>query len=192
MVTKHAILYVPGLGDRNLKGRQWLINAWRFRNVGIEICTMDWSVGEPFELKLNRLLTRIDDLIQTDNQVSLVGESAGASTVIEALIRRDTLHKVVLLCGKSQYPDRVSPHLYRQNPAFKDSLAASAKSISLLTPEQKEKLINLHPLFDHVVPVPETKISGVKDHYMPSIGHATSIVFANTFWSWWIVHAIKK
>lgn len=193
MTKQHTIFYVPGLGDRNLSGRRTLLSLWKFRNVSIEICSMDWTINEPWRTKLSRLIKEIDAQTDEGRLVSLIGESAGATAVIEALQQRPTkLHKVILLCGKSQYPDRVAPARYSANPAFKDALIASSSTIPNLSLEQKSQLINLHPIWDPVVPVPETKIAGVVDRYMPIIGHATGIVFANTIWSWRIVQFLKK
>jgi hypothetical protein len=181
------VIYVPGLGDKNLKGRRMLLNMWHFRNVSIEICSMRWSIDEPWDTKLERLLKRIEECKQQGDSVTLVGESAGASAVINALSKTDAVNGVVLLCGKSQYPDRVAQYRYNQNPTLRSALIHSNQAVGNLTGPQKQKVLNLYPIFDPVVPVQETKISGVRNAVMPIIGHATSIVFANTLWSWRIV-----
>ena len=153
---------------------------------------MNWTVDEPWHDKLNRLVSTIDRHVKAGKTLSLIGESAGASAVINALgIRSRSLRTVILLCGKTQYPDRVAAYRYRQNPALRQALIASSHIINQLTNEQKEKLLNLHPILDPVVPVSETKIPNVKNSVMPTFGHALSIVFANTIWSWWIVRFIR-
>jgi pimeloyl-ACP methyl ester carboxylesterase len=192
-MTQHAVIYVPGLGDKNLGGRRWLLELWRFRNTSVEICSMDWSVNQPWQTKLDKLLNRIDQLHASGRSVSLVGESAGASATVAAFARRpDTINGVVLLCGKSQYPERVAARRYEQNPALREALIESHRSVRELTEIQKRKILNLHPIYDPVVPVKETKIPGVRNAAMLTIGHATSIVFANTLWSWRIVRFLKK
>lgn len=154
---------------------------------------MDWTVDTPWEEKLTRLIGKIDGHHAEGKHVALIGESAGASAVINAVyLRSEKLTAAILLCGKSQYPERVSPHLYRKNPALLDALTDSHKIIQKLTKEQKALLLNLHPLLDLTVPVWETKIPGVSNRVFPSILHAPSIVFAMTVWSWWIVRFIKK
>ena len=143
--------------------------------------------------KTRPFIIQIDRHSKQGDIVSLVGESAGASAVIQALnLRTESLHKVILLCGKSQFPERVAAARYSENPAFKEALSQSHTLVPLLTREQRSKLINLHPLFDPTVPVAETKISGVADSYMPIVGHATSIIFANTVWSWWFVRKVRS
>jgi hypothetical protein len=191
--TEHTILYIPGLGDSDLSRRQWLLSLWRFRNVRIEICAMDWSVDEPWQTKLGKLTVRIDELVEAGNTVSLIGESAGACAVICALVQREAkLNRAILLCGKFQYPDRVAAWRYKLNPSFKAALTQSHALVPKLTATQKAKLINLHPIHDPVVPVAETKEPGFKNSLMPIVGHSVSIVFANTLWSWRIVRLIKS
>jgi hypothetical protein len=164
-----------------------LLNTWHFRNVSIEICSMRWSIDESWDIKLRRLLKRINECNQQGMSITLVGESAGASAVINALSQTGNIDGVVLLCGKSQFPDRVAQYRYKQNPALRQSLIDSDQAVSNLTGLQKQKILNFHPIFDPTVPVAETKIADVKNSIMPIVGHATSIVFANTLWSWRIV-----
>lgn len=192
-MTHHALLYIPGFGDQNLGGRRKLLSLWHFQNTSIEICSMRWSVNEPWPIKLDRLVARIDQLHAGGKVVSLIGESAGASAVTQALrLRTEKIHAVILLCGKSQHPETVNPRLFKQNPAFKVAVTESDMVARSLTDIERGKLLNLHPIFDPVVPVKETKIPGVKNARMPIIGHATSIVFANTLWSFRIVRFIRK
>lgn len=154
---------------------------------------MDWTVAEPWQTKLDRLLNRIDELVAGGKTVSLIGESAGASAAIVALTKQEAkLNRVILLCGKFQYPERVAQWRYKLNPSFKDALTESHALVPKLTTTQRAKLINLHPIYDNVVPVVETKEPRFKNSVMPIIGHASSIVFANTLWSWRIVRFIKK
>lgn len=187
MTKQSSLLYVPGLGDVNLSNRQKLLKLWHFRDMSVEICSMEWSIDEPWDTKLESLLNRIKDFKEQGNNVILIGESAGASAVINALSKTELIDGVVLLCGKSRYPNRVAQYRYDQNPALRQALISSDQAISQFNEIQKQKILNLHPIFDPIVPVAETKIPGVKNAIMPIIGHTTSIVFANTLWCWRIV-----
>jgi predicted alpha/beta hydrolase family esterase len=188
-----VILYVPGLGDHSLSGRRKLLSLWHYKNTNIEISAIEWQSTGSWEDKLGRLVKQIDDISRQGMQVSLVGESAGASAVMQAFRLRSTkIRAIVLLCGKSQYPESVAPRLYERNPVLREAITGSAKVVNSLTPEERSKILNLHPIFDPVVPIRETRIIGVKASIMPIIGHATSIIFANTLWSWRIVRFIKK
>lgn len=154
---------------------------------------MKWSINEPWKVKLQRLLTLISEKNNEGYIVSLIGESAGASAAMQAFVQQeDSLCALILLCGKSQHPETVSKRLFKRHPALEDAVKASDTAVKYLTDQQKAKILNLHPLFDPVVPVKETKIPGVKDNRMPIIGHATSIVFANVFWAGRIIRFAKS
>lgn len=189
---KHIVLYVPGLGDHRLDGRRKLLSLWHYRGIQIEISAKEWTVDHSWEFKLKRLVATIDRLHGPNTSISLIGESAGASAVLQALrLRQDKLNAVILLCGKSQYPERVAPRLYRKNPALRDAMIGSQAVVDTLTASEKSKILNLHPLLDPIVPVWETKIPGVKNARIPSIGHATSIIVGMSLWSWRIVSFIR-
>ena len=193
MKNKHIVLYVPGLGDHRLKMRQRFLNLWHYKNVTTEIITMQWSIPEAWGAKLDSLTSKINSYHDLGYTVSLIGESAGASAVLQALnTRTESLNAVILLCGKSQYPDRVAQRLYQKNPALKDAMVGSHSAVSFLTEAQRKKVLNLHPLFDPVVPVHETKILGTKDSTMPIVGHILGIGFGMTIWSFKIVRFMRK
>jgi hypothetical protein len=193
MRTSHLFIYVPGLGDTNLDNRQKLLSLWRIRRIKVEICAMKWGVDEPWKKKLHVLLTLIDKRAGEGYVISLIGESAGASAAMQAFVQKEnSLRSLILLCGKSQHPESMSKKLIARHPALESAVKESNKVIQKLSDPQKAKILNLHPLFDPVVPVKETKISGVKHSRMPIVGHATSIVFANIFWMWRIIRFAKR
>lgn len=193
MAQKHTVIYVPGLGDTNISGRKKLLATWHYRNVEIIAHSVSWQTDEPWNTKLQALLSKIDTYVSQGKAVSLIGESAGASAVMQALQQRsETLNAVILLCGKSQYPDRISPYLQRKNPALHTAATGSHNYAQSMTDAAKAKVLNLHPVADPVVPVWETKIPGVQNARMPSFGHAISIVFGMTVWSFKIVKFIRK
>ncbi len=193
MNKKHIILYVPGLGDHRLSMRQHGLNTWKYPNVSTELVPKKWRVDETWDSKLARLINKIDDYNSQGYAVSLVGESAGATAVLAALEERtNAINAVILLCGKSQYPGRVASRLYQNNPALRAAMIRSHKVVDALTSKQKQKILNLHPVFDPIVPVWETKIPGVKNATMPIAGHFLGIAFGLTFWSFRIVRFAKQ
>lgn len=187
------VLYIPGLGDHRLKLRRRAINTWHYNDIQIKIVPKQWRVDETWRSKLDRLIKKIDTYHAKGMLISLIGESAGATAVLAALEERtDKVHAVILLCGKSQYPDRVAPSLYKKNPALAQAMMQSHEVVNQLTDVQKQKVLNLHPVWDPVVPLWETKIVGVKDSYMPMIGHFSGIGFGITLWQWRIVRFIRS
>lgn len=188
MSKQIVIIYVPGLGDRKLSGRKRAFKLWHFRKVRAKVCEMGWAVDEPWPTKLARLNGLIQSTAGENVSITLVGESAGASAVTQALVSNpDLVDGVVLLCGKSQYPEFLGDGFVRKNPTLKIAVTASAAAIATLTTDQKARILNLHPVLDPIVPVAETKIPGVRESTMPMVGHITSIAFAITIWSWRIV-----
>jgi hypothetical protein len=53
---KHAILYVPGLGDHRNGGQRLVVWLWRLYGVRSEVVLMEWHTAETLEAKLARLL----------------------------------------------------------------------------------------------------------------------------------------
>ena len=187
------IIYVPGLGDKNLQGRQRALKLWRYRGVKVQVFGMDWSVDEPWATKLSRLNEHIVSLKSENTSITLIGESAGASAVTQALASNPHLiDGVVLLCGKSQYPELLGDSFTRPNPSLKDAVRSSSIAIAGLTPDQKTQMLNLHPVLDFIVPVKETRILGVKNSTIPMVGHITSIAFGITAWSWRIIRFARQ
>lgn len=193
MKSKHVVLYVPGLGDHRLKMRQRGLDFWYYRNISIEMAAKKWRVPESWDIKLAKLLKQIDYHYDQGKIVSLIGESAGATAVLQALEDRyEKINAVILLCGKSQYPNRVANVLYKKNPALEEAMIRSHQVVQQLSVDQKKKILNLHPYADPVVPVWETRIEGVRESTMPIIGHITGIAFGITLWSFVMVRFIRR
>jgi pimeloyl-ACP methyl ester carboxylesterase len=193
MSKKTVIIYVPGLGDVDLSMRRRALGLWKYRAVKPVVFGVDWSTAEPWQQKLHRLNTFIRQTAQPNTAIVLVGESAGAAAVTQAFADNPSIVAgVVLLCGKSQFPELLGSSYTSRHPALKDAVTASATVTQGLTAQQRAKILNLHPLFDPIVPVRETKIPGTKNSVIPMVGHAASIAFVITLWSWRIVIHARK
>ena len=144
---------------------------------------MNWSDGRSFEAKLANLLRQIDVQITAENQVSLIGVSAGASAVINAYAQRKSeIHGVVCICGKLRNP-QTAANRFKTNPAFRDSLMMLPESLESLSQKDKQKILSVHPLWDGSVPVADTKIDGALERTVPVLGHITGISYAISFGS---------
>ena len=62
---------------------------------------MDWSVDEPWATKLSRLNEHIVSLKSENTSITLIGESAGASAVTQALASNPHLIDGVVCCVAS-------------------------------------------------------------------------------------------
>lgn len=189
----HIVIYVPGLGDTNLNGRRLIVAGWRLYGVRPVVHQMNWADAEPFAPKLQRLLKHIDELVAAGNQVSLVGESAGASAVMHAYaVRQDAVHRVACICGKLRHPETIHPATYQHNPTFQESMQLLATSIANIRPERINRIRSVHPLRDQTVPIADTFVEGAESKTIPSIGHATSIVLGDTLFAYTLIGFLKQ
>ncbi|MFA5004356.1 MAG: hypothetical protein WC498_03730 [Candidatus Saccharimonadales bacterium] len=190
---KHAVIYVPGLGDGRVGGRRALIATWRIYGVRPVVHQMNWADKQPFAVKLQSLLQHIDTLANNGYRVSLVGESAGASAAMAAYAaRQDVVHRVVCICGKLRNPQTVHPNTYLRNPAFAESMAALPAALVGLGSEKLARVRSIHPLSDPTVPIGDTVIAGAESKTIPTIGHSNGIFLGDTLFSFLVVPFLKR
>lgn len=175
MGKRHQVIYVPGLGDHHSRLQQMAINNWRVFGLYPEAHPLHWADGEPFAPKLERLLSKIDELTK-HGDVSLVGTSAGASAVLNAYaLRKDAINKVITVCGKIQHPETIEEWRFKKNPAFRGSIAMLSESLAKLTAGDLGRILCLRPVWDGIVPPNDAVLEGAFKKRIPTIGHAFSI-----------------
>lgn len=154
---------------------------------------MRWNVAEPFDVKLDRLLKRIDNLHNAGYRVSLVGVSAGASAVVNAFAaRQKAVHRVVCICGKLRNPQTIAEATYRRNPAFAESMQQLGTSLESLPAELRGHILSIRPLSDGSVPPTDTIVPGFETSVIPSRGHVPSIALGITLFSPLIFGFIRR
>lgn len=192
-MSRHTVIYVPGLGDRRIGGRRLLVASWRLYGVRPVIHQMNWADGQPFVTKFQALLNHIDERAAAGERVSLVGESAGASAALNAYAaRQDVIHSVACICGKLRHPETISPTTYARNPAFAESMAQLPGSLIGLSEAKRRRVRSVHPLADPTVPVADTIIPGAQERTIPTVGHAASIILGNLLFSWRLVPFLRR
>lgn len=181
-MTKHVIIYIPGLGDHHLRGQRAAVALWRRFGVRPEICQMNWIDKQPFEPKLQKILDTIDTHIAQGHTVSLAAVSAGANIALHAFARRaDNVAKLILVCGAIQDPSAVGEDVKRNNPAFWQSMLALHDGVlASLTTQQRKKITTFIPQYDDVVNVKNMRIDGANIAALPTKGHVKSIAYAIT------------
>ncbi len=193
MKRRHAIIYVPGLGDARVTGQQLAVTAWKLQNVEPHLFQMNWANGEGLGPKLTKLLALIDRLTEQGKTVSLIGASAGGSVVMNAFaLRRDSLNGIVCICGKISNPHNVHPQTYEQNISFHHSMHGLRDNIAALSDKDLARVLSLHPIVDPVVPIQDTMLSGVRTGTMPAIGHFWGIAYGLTLGSFRAIRFLKK
>ncbi len=193
MKKPHTIIYIPGLGDRSLRGQGVVLKLWQIYGVKTRIYRIFWADNKPFEDKFQNLLKEIDRLSEAGNKVSFVGVSAGASTALAAFAqRKSVISGVVCICGKINNAQTVHEVTYKQNPSFKESMKKLGKNMPELDKASRGRILSIHPLHDNIVPLNDTKIKGAREKTILTAGHIFSIVYAITIGSFGIVKFLKQ
>jgi pimeloyl-ACP methyl ester carboxylesterase len=187
----HAF-YIPGLGNPRNKGQGLLLKVWRIYGVRIHYYPMYWSDKRSFSEKFEALLEAIDATAKKTGSVSLIGTSAGASAVINAYAaRRQIIHRVVCISGKLNNP-QTAENRFKENPSFEGSLRMVATSLAALNVTDRSRILSLHPVYDDVVPINDTRIEGAHEGLEPVVGHVASIIYALTLGSYRICRFLKS
>jgi hypothetical protein len=179
---KHAVIYIPGLGDARIGGQLLAVKTWHWYGVHAELFQKNWIDGERFEPKFLRLLHRIDELAEQGYAVSIVAASAGASAAINAYAARpDTIHAVVCIAGEINGRDRMHPSVYQNNPAFRDSMHMIEASLPQITPLMRERILSRRGALDITVTAKDSYLPGAVNQVVPTMSHfvtiATQILF---------------
>lgn len=187
-----AVIYVPGLGDAKA-GQHAAVHSWKKLGVDPYVYEMKWADGKPYGPKMQVLLSLAEQLRAEGKLVCLVGASAGGSVVVNAYAQRpDLIHAVACICGKIRNAHTVHPQTYRSNNAFQESMDTVEASGDSLSLEQRSRILSLHPLYDAIVPVRDTRLPGSKSRTMAIIGHFFGIAYGLTVASFGIMQFFKK
>ena len=171
------VIFVPGLGDSRTYGQNVAVTVWKLAGLRPVYLPLGWSVPEGYEQKHRRLLACIDRLLAAGHAVSLVGVSAGASAVINALAQRPELTSVVCISGKINHPETVGAEYYRHYPDFEESLSRVAASLTKIG-GRNERMLTVTPWRDSLLPSADMLISGSHSTVVPGWSHASGIFFA--------------
>lgn len=179
---KHAIIYIPGLGDHNIRGQRLATALWRWFGVHTVVCQMNWIDKHPFEPKLQKILNTIDTLHQQGYAVSLIGVSAGATAAIHAFAKRSNIvSKLTVICGAIQHPEEVQEITKQKNPAFWQAMLALHDGVlANLSAEERTRITSFVPKSDETVNPKNMRIEGISYEPLPIHGHVKSILYALT------------
>jgi pimeloyl-ACP methyl ester carboxylesterase len=174
---EHHLVYVPGLNDRLLVNRvatSFLPFFWRPYGFHGHVVHPYWRQGTDFEPKLESILTIVDELAMKGHQVSLVGQSAGGSAVLNAFMRQPgQITGVVNIAGRLRSPGQPSlAKASKGNPAFAASVFTCEKQLPSLTEEERRRIMTIRPLQDTVVPADSVAIEGATNVVSTLQGHS--------------------
>lgn len=190
---KHAVIYIPGLGDARVGGQLLAVKTWNWYGVQAELFQKNWIDGERFEPKFIRLLNRIDELVEQGYTVSIVAASAGASAAINAYAARpDTIHAVVCIAGEINGRDRMHPSVYQKNPAFRDSMHMIEASLPRITPAMRKRILSRRGAIDVTVTAHDSIVPGAVNQVVPTMSHFLTIATQIAFGAPSFIRFIKK
>lgn len=189
MKQTHSVIVIPGLGD-NSNYIKLLTKSWNKCGLDIIAYPIGWNDGtREFQPKLDKLLRLIDKLHAAGEMVSIVGTSAGGSAALNAFVgRKNIIHKVVNVCGRL----RVGPESgfwsfvlrTKQSPSFANSVRMFESKESLLTENDRKRIMTIMPLFgDQLVPASTVPIEGALNKKIFMGEHILSIATAMTIYS---------
>jgi len=170
------VIYIPGLGDSRAVGQEMVVRTWNWWGVDAELLRMNWSDDESWESKLQRLLSRIDELTDAGKRVALVGSSAGAAAVITAFTaRKSQIAGCVIIAGKVNRPENISEKYRRNNPAFVAAAEACKQALQGLDMQDRKRILSRYALFDEVINKQDSQIEGARNQTVLSVGHGPTI-----------------
>ena len=188
-MSKHFILYIPGLGDHYDSGRSFALWFWRMYGFKVQLVPVKWYGGGTYEEKLALVTKRAKEAITKGCEVTLIGESAGASLAINAAAQLPDLHKIILVAGVNSSKLSISPRIQRRSKSFVASSRAITDSLVKVSPS---KIHTVRALVDGTVSPRFNDIPGAYKHIIWSIGHIPTILLCLTLLSPVLVKIIRS
>ncbi|MDO8408377.1 MAG: hypothetical protein Q7S95_04100 [bacterium] len=174
---QRVAIVIQGLAEA--PGFPKLINKWQERHdIRAIHHKVKWRDGEPFEVKLGRLIDEIDTYHATGAQISLIGSSAAAALGLLAyLARREKVHRVVSICGwiRIGHSRGYLEWCRRFGDAFVDSVLCLDARVEELTKEDRAKILIVRSFLDQIVRRRCQELEGVRVVVMPSPEHTIGI-----------------
>lgn len=187
------IIYVPGLGDAWDPGRRFLLSFWRIWHVEAVLLPMAWRGPESLDAKLRRIHQVIEQALASGHRVSLIGESAGGSIVLNVFADRPAdIYRVITVCGLNNPNVTLNSRLSARNKSLQASLDKLAQSLKKLQGPDRKRITNFHPIVDPVVSIKDTIVPGSHEQKLASAGHMRTIVACLTVYSRRIVRSIES
>jgi dienelactone hydrolase len=181
------------LGDTKVTNQRLAVRTWNWWGVKAELFHVKWADGEAWEVKFNRLLSRIDAIVAEGHQIALVGASAGAGAVIDAYAaRKEVVCGVVCIAGKVNNPHTIGGSYRRKSPAFMTAANGTSAAIDQLSSAQRARILSRYAPLDEVVPKRDSQIEGAKNRLSPTVGHFLTIALQITFGAPSFIHFLKR
>ncbi len=191
MSKEHHIIYIPGLLDSSPINKPFHNLAqfvWRNKGFYPHLYLPHWEKGQHFAPKLKSIVNLIDELTEQGFTVSLVGQSAGGSAVLNAFYeRRDKVNGAINITGRLRSGINVKPTLQqaaRMSQAFKESvLLFESENEPRFKPSDRKRVMTIRSWFDETVPASTVPLEGATNLVAPIIEHSLGGGFISILWS---------
>lgn len=199
-INNPFIIYVPGLGDQllwNKSGAKIIPLFWHSYGYNMYIFKPLWMNSEIFDKKLERLLDCIDRSSKKYGTLSLLGQSAGGSLILNAYSRRTKkIHGVINATGRLRRGRNVKPSMEwaaRNSPSFFDSVITfEDKNEPKLSDADRKRVITVRPHLDFIVPKSTVPLRGATNITAPFIDHSIGGVMICTLYAERLVGFLKS
>lgn len=174
----HHVIYIPGLGDHKTYGQPLALNLWRLYGLNPVYLPLSWHKQEGLEKKLDKIDEKILSIGQ-DEEISLVGVSAGASAALNYASMNVSIRRIVLICGKVQHPESIRAKVYESNPDFRESMKAVGSSLIKLNEQGRTNdIMSVFSESDDTVPAEDSNIKGARHLEIDAWNHSSVIALS--------------
>lgn len=168
-------IYIPGFGDRFNLLRRLALRRWVDTGVQVSLVPMQWSDrSETYQQKYERVLEVI--ATSTDNDIRLVGESAGAAMALYVFLQdKERVTQVTTVCGYVHTAEAIVAYQRRRHPAFYPLVCEVDMLLSSASVGARRRVTMIYSRRDTVVEPTYSRIEGAKQVLLATPGHITSI-----------------
>lgn len=192
---QHLII-IPGLGD-DVRYTKFLTRNWEKKyNIRPHVVAFGWSGdAQKFQERYEKVEKYMDEFLENNKNVSILGISAGGSAVINLFYpRRDKIKKLVTVCGRVRDPNvrKMWNHKPEVLGVYQESVKLCEKNLDKLTLDDKKRILTISPFYDEVVPLRTMTIEGANNEKVFAAQHMVSIALSMSLYSKTIVDFLKK
>lgn len=192
MPKKLSVIYIPGLGESNYSYQRKAINFWRHYGIKAYLYKSNWSDKKSWQHKKAELCELIDKQ-SMDNQLYLIGVSAGASAAINLYsLKKDKIKAIILIAGKVNNPTNIHLFHLKKNPAFVQSVNECRGSLNNLNESYRKRILSIYSYLDFTVRPKDSYIYQAKNVRLLWPTHVLTIASQLTLGFGKILSFIKK
>lgn len=178
MRRNNLAILVTGLND--FDWTKLISESWNKKRIKTLLFRSDWKSNEDCQKKLKRLIDLIDKESK-NNEISLIGISAGGSLSINAFSQRKSkINKIITVCSRVKRGKDFGINGFinktKKSLSFRESVLNSEKNLNGFSLEEKKKILTIHAFFgDESVPKNTAVVNNAKNIGIPTCGHLFSI-----------------